>query len=188
MHGNIREENQIMREDILYTPEEIAQKLKLSKYTIYEMIKKGEMPSHRIGRSLRISKSQYDKYLMDARQSVNSFEAEITIDSEGEKTATIKGNSKDVDIVVSTDLEGTVRVEIKPEGIILSHAPLECSARNNIEGVITGLEEAESGYKLIVNIGVPLTVTVTKKSVDELGLKLGDTVYTVFKAMSVIVV
>ena len=29
-----------MRDEILYTPEEIAQKLKLSKYTIYEMIKR----------------------------------------------------------------------------------------------------------------------------------------------------
>ena len=177
-----------MREDILYTPEEIAQKLKLSKYTIYEMIKKGEMPSHRIGRSLRISKSQYDKYLMDSRQSVNSFEAEVTTDSEGEKTATINGLSKDVEIVVSTDLDGPVRVEIKPESIILSRNILECSARNNIEGVITGLEEVENGFKIIVNIGVPLTVTLTKKSVADLELKLGDTVFVVFKAMAVITV
>ena len=41
-----------MRDEILYTPEEIAQKLKLSKYTIYEMIKRGEISAHRIGRSL----------------------------------------------------------------------------------------------------------------------------------------
>ena len=44
-----------MRDEILYTPEEIAQKLKLSKYTIYEMIKRGEISAHRIGRSLRIT-------------------------------------------------------------------------------------------------------------------------------------
>ncbi len=177
-----------MREDMLYTPEEIAQKLKLSKYTIYEMIKRGEIPAHRIGRSLRISESQYEAYLMDSRQSENSFEAEVTTDSEGEKVATIKGNSKDVEIIVSTDLEGSARVAIKPEDIILSRSVFECSARNNIEGVITGMEETVSGYKIIVNIGVPLTVSVTKKSVTKLGLKLGDTVYTVFKAMAVIVV
>ena len=177
-----------MREDILYTPEEIAQKLKLSKYTIYEMIKKGEMPSHRIGRSIRISESQFEAYLMDSKQSENSFEAEITTNSEGEKIATIKGPSKDVDIFVSTDHEGSVRVEMKPEDIILSRDILECSARNNIEGVITGLEEEASGYKVIVNIGVPLSVFVTKKSVETMDLKLGDTVYVVFKAMAVIVV
>lgn len=177
-----------MREEILFTPEEIAQKLRLSKYTVYGMLKKGEMPSHRIGRSLRISESQYETYLVDSRQSVNSYKAEVTTDSEGDKIATINESSKDINIVVSTDLEGSVRVEIKPDSIILSLNPLECSARNNIEGVITDIEEDTTGYKIIVNIGVPLTVNVTKKSVDSLGFKLGDTVYAVFKAMSVIVV
>ena len=177
-----------MREEILYTPEEIGQKLKLSKYTVYEMIKKGEMPSYRIGRSHRISKSEFDKFLLNSVHSVNYFKAEVTIDSEGEKIARIKGISKDVDIFVTTDLEGTVRVEIKPESIILSLNSLECSARNNIEGVITGMEESSLDYKVIVNIGVPLTVSVTKKSIVDLGLKLGDTVYVVFKAKAVIVV
>lgn len=177
-----------MREDILYTPEEIAQKLKLSKYTIYEMIKRGEIPAHRIGRSLRISESQFDAYLMGSRQSENTFEAEISVADDGEKLATIKGNTKDVEIVVSTELEGSVRVAIKPEDIILSTSALECSARNNVEGVITGMEETGSGYKIIVNIGVPITVSVTKRAVNALGFTLGDTVYAVFKAMAVIVV
>ena len=184
----IKEDYKSMREEILYTPEEIGQKLKLSKYTVYEMIKKGEMPSYRIGRSLRISKSQYDKYLLNSVHSVNYFKAEVTIDSEGEKIARIKGISKDVDIFVTTDLEGTVKVEIKPENVILSRNTMECSARNNIEGVITGIEENSLDCRITVNIGVPLTVTVTKKSVEDMELKVGDTVYTVFKASSVIVV
>ena len=177
-----------MRNDPLYTPEEIAQRLKLSKYTIYEMIKRGEIPAHRIGRSLRISESQYDAYLMESRQSENTFEAEVSTTEDGEQIAKIKGNAGDVDLVVSTDLEGSVRVSVKPEDIILSRNALECSARNNLEGVITGMEETALGFKLVVNIGIPLIVTVTRGSVKKLDLKLGDTVYTVFKAMSVIVV
>ena len=55
-----------MREDTLYTHEEIAQRLKLSKYTIYEMIKRGEIPAHRIGRSLRITESQLETYLQQS--------------------------------------------------------------------------------------------------------------------------
>ena len=66
-----------MRDEILYTPEEIAQKLKLSKYTIYEMIKRGEISAHRIGRSLRITETQLQTYLMQSKQSDNSYEAEI---------------------------------------------------------------------------------------------------------------
>lgn len=177
-----------MREDILYTPEEIAQRLKLSKYTIYEMIKRGEIPAHRIGRSLRISDKQYDAYLMESRQSENTFEAEISLTEDGEQVASVKGSSGPVDIVVSTELEGSVRISIKPEDIILSRNSLECSARNILEGIISGMEETANGYKIIVNIGIPLIVTVTKRSVNKLELKLGDSVFVVFKAMSVIVV
>lgn len=75
-----------------------------------------------------------------------------------------------------------------PEDIIISRNILVCSARNNIEGIITGMEEIENGYRLVINIGIPLTVNVTKRAVRELELKLGDTVYAVFKAMSVTVV
>ncbi|MGI6206130.1 MAG: excisionase family DNA-binding protein [Anaerovoracaceae bacterium] len=177
-----------MREDVLYTPEEIANKLKLSKYTIYEMIKRGEIPAHRIGRSLRISDSQLETYLSHSKQADNSFEAEIYTDDDGEKVARVIGATKDVEIVVATDIEGSAKISIMPEDIIISRNILECSARNNIEGIITGMEEIETGYKLIINIGIPLTVNVTRRAVRELNLKLGDTVYAVFKAMSVTVV
>ena len=53
---------------------------------------------------------------------------------------------------------------------------------------ITGMEELNNNYKLVVNIGIPLVVSVTKRSVKELDFKLGDTVYCVFKSMSVAVV
>lgn len=38
-----------MNEDILYTPDEIAQKLKITKSTVYEMIKRGDLDAHRMG-------------------------------------------------------------------------------------------------------------------------------------------
>ncbi len=176
-----------MRDEVLYTPEEIAQKLKLSKYTIYEMIKRGEISAHRIGRSLRITESQLETYLQQSRKTDNSFEADIE-DKDGEKIAVIKGATEDLYISVNTELEGSARVSIKPEDIIISREKLTCSARNIHPGVITGIEELNNSYKLIVNIGVPLAVSVTKSSVKEMELKLGDDVYAVFKAMSVAVV
>ena len=176
-----------MRDEILFTPEEVAQKLKLSKYTIYEMIKRGEISAHRIGRSLRVTESQLETYLLQSRKAENNFEAEIvTVDDE--KFARIIGNTGDVFIAVNTDIEGSARVSIKPEDIIVSNEPLVCSARNNIEGVIVGMEELPGNFKLTINIGVPLCVSITKRSVAELDLSLGSKVYAVFKAMSVTVV
>lgn len=176
-----------MRDEILYTPDEIAQKLKLSKYTIYEMIKRGEISAHRIGRSLRITETQLQTYLMQSKQSDNSYEAEIiTIDDE--KFAKIIGATGDLLISVTTDIEGSAKVAIKAEDIILSRDYLVCSARNNIQGTVTAMEELNNNYRMIINIGVPVTVSVTKRSVRELDFKLGDTVYCVFKSMAVMVV
>ncbi|MEN6351746.1 MAG: helix-turn-helix transcriptional regulator [Syntrophomonas sp.] len=45
------------------TPEEAAQILKISRYTLYELIKRGEIPSRRIGRKIRIDYDSLMQYL-----------------------------------------------------------------------------------------------------------------------------
>lgn len=47
----------------LYTVDEIAEKLKLSKYTIYQRIKDGDLTAIRLGRCYRISEDDLQKYL-----------------------------------------------------------------------------------------------------------------------------
>lgn len=173
-----------MKEEILYTPEEIAKKLKLSKYTIYEMIKRGELSAHRLGRSLRITESQLQTYLFQSKRADNSYEADIII-KDGEKLAKIKDAGSDLHIKVSTGIEGPAKISIKPEIIILSMEPLACSARNNIAGTVVGMEEQNSNYRITLNIGVPLIVTAAKRSVSDMGFKLGDTVYAVFTETAV---
>ncbi|MEQ6376524.1 helix-turn-helix transcriptional regulator [Bacillaceae bacterium S4-13-56] len=51
-----------------YTPEEVASLLKLSKYTIYEMIKRNEIKASRVGRRLRIDQKDLDTYLHQGEQ------------------------------------------------------------------------------------------------------------------------
>lgn len=53
-----------MDNDILYTPEETAAKPKISKYTVYEMIKRGDIEAHHIGRHLRVSNAQLENYMI----------------------------------------------------------------------------------------------------------------------------
>ncbi|USG64307.1 helix-turn-helix domain-containing protein [Brevibacillus ruminantium] len=45
------------------TPEEVASALKLSKYTVYEMIKRKELPASKIGRALRILRTDLDHFM-----------------------------------------------------------------------------------------------------------------------------
>ncbi|WP_040206847.1 substrate-binding domain-containing protein [Neobacillus jeddahensis] len=52
-----------MQKDISYTIEEIAQLLKVSKLTIYELIKKGELPVFRVGRQMRMDAKDLDLYM-----------------------------------------------------------------------------------------------------------------------------
>lgn len=53
--------------DITYTPEEVANILKISKFTVYEMIKRGDLRAYRIGRKLRIEKVDLDNYIQKSK-------------------------------------------------------------------------------------------------------------------------
>ncbi len=169
-----------MQEEALYTPEELANILKLSRYTIYEMIKHGDIQVHHIGRSIRISQTQLELYLMSTRQTENIYEAEIISDGES-KVAQVRN----VKIAVSTEMEGRVKIMIKPEDIILSAGTFVSSARNVLKGTVTDIAIENRSAKVFLDIGVSICALITKLSLDEMGIKKGDTLYAVFKTMSV---
>lgn len=50
-------------EDAYLTPDEVAVELKLTRYTVYEMIKRKELPAAKIGRTLRILRSDLDVFM-----------------------------------------------------------------------------------------------------------------------------
>ena len=47
----------------LYTAQEVADRLKIKKTTVYELIKRGELESSKIGKQLRISEEQLERYV-----------------------------------------------------------------------------------------------------------------------------
>jgi len=59
-----------VHDDVSLTPDEVAAILKIAKNTVYEMIKRGELPAFRIGRKLRIDPKDIEIY----RQQGKSFE------------------------------------------------------------------------------------------------------------------
>ena len=171
-----------MNEDILYTPEEIAQKLRLTKGTVYEMIKRGELEAHRIGRYIRISQTQFEVYLLKAKGYDNSYEA-ILIKENDERFAKVES----VKIYVDTPLEGQVKISIRPENIILSKETFISSARNSYKGKVTAIVNTGSKILVTVNIGIPINVFITAKSLKEMEIKEESEIYVVFKTMSVMV-
>jgi len=59
-----------MAEDRSYTTEEIAALLKVSKLTVYDLIKKGELPSYRVGKQMRVDESDLHAYKNRAKNSM----------------------------------------------------------------------------------------------------------------------
>ncbi|UMY54503.1 MULTISPECIES: substrate-binding domain-containing protein [Paenibacillus] len=51
-----------MNSPVSYTTEEIAKLLKISKLTVYDLIKKGEIPSYRVGKQMRVDASDLEAY------------------------------------------------------------------------------------------------------------------------------
>jgi putative molybdopterin biosynthesis protein len=47
----------------LLTAEDVARQLRIKKYTVYELIKRGELPSSKVGKQVRISQEDIDRYL-----------------------------------------------------------------------------------------------------------------------------
>ena len=119
--------------DILYTPEEISKILKLSKYTVYEMVKR-DIEAHHIGRSIRISQTQLDLYMMGTRKAENVFTAEIVVEDDAQIAL-----SHGIRFFVNTDLEGEVKISIPPEDIILSAGKFVSSARNMYKGKVVDI-------------------------------------------------
>ncbi|HRY13947.1 MAG TPA: helix-turn-helix transcriptional regulator [Syntrophomonadaceae bacterium] len=52
-----------MSDPLSYSPEELGKILKVSKGTVYELIRRGEIPSYRVGKKIRISQADLQVYM-----------------------------------------------------------------------------------------------------------------------------
>lgn len=57
-----------MTNNTSYTPEEVAQILKISKYTVYELIKRGELGAYRVGRKVRVEETDIETYKQNKKE------------------------------------------------------------------------------------------------------------------------
>jgi putative molybdopterin biosynthesis protein len=56
-----------MTEDISYTTEELAKLLKISKLTVYDLIKKGELTAYRVGKQMRVDAVDLEAYKSNSK-------------------------------------------------------------------------------------------------------------------------
>ncbi|MEK5439099.1 MULTISPECIES: substrate-binding domain-containing protein [Paenibacillus] len=67
-----------MSDNTSYTTEEIARLLKISKLKVYDLIKKGELPSYRVGKQMRVDQSDLEAYKQNARSGMTQSTSPLT--------------------------------------------------------------------------------------------------------------
>ncbi|HEY4599822.1 MAG TPA: substrate-binding domain-containing protein [Cerasibacillus sp.] len=58
----------MLNHDESYTTEELARILKVSKLTVYDLIKKGELQAYRVGRQMRVDRSELENYKLRQKE------------------------------------------------------------------------------------------------------------------------
>lgn len=88
-----------MPNELSYTVEEVSQLLKVSKLTIYDLVKKGELPVFRVGRQMRVDAKDLDAYINKQKTSQSpKVQAPIAHQTKSEKkdTQTIVISGQDI--------------------------------------------------------------------------------------------
>ena len=60
-------EGRKVTDTVSYTPEEVAKLLKITRFTVYEMIKRGDLLAYRIGRKFRVEAPDLDVYIQKSK-------------------------------------------------------------------------------------------------------------------------
>lgn len=68
-----------MSQEQSYTIEEVAQLLKVSKLTIYDLVKKGDLPVFRVGRQMRVDRADLQTYIQKRKTGSTPAVAQASI-------------------------------------------------------------------------------------------------------------
>ncbi|MFW6143942.1 MAG: tungstate ABC transporter ATP-binding protein WtpC [Candidatus Natronoplasma sp.] len=132
-----------------------------------------------------IMRKPESRFVADFVGTENIFHAVLQNDEDG-TSVKIKGSS--ITFHTTKKARGEITITIRPEDIILAEKALESSARNNFKGKIVKITDRGNFHEVLLDIGAPLIVYVTKQSVEELSLERGKKVNALFKASAVHVI
>jgi molybdopterin-binding protein len=94
-------------------------------------------------------------------------------------------------IVPSLDSGGEVLVCLRPEDVVLEPAGLDShptSARNHLRGTVRRITTVGGQVRVVLDCGFTLVALITKRSLEEMSLGVGDEVVASFKATAVHVI
>ncbi len=80
---------------------------------------------------------------------------------------------------------GFAYIAIRSDDIIISRKPLLSSARNSFHGRVEHIFNRSTLVEVVLNIGVVLIIEITRKSFEEMQIKLGDQLWATFKVSAI---
>ncbi|MGG0823677.1 helix-turn-helix transcriptional regulator [Paenibacillus turicensis] len=104
---------------VSYTTEEIAKLLKISKLTVYDLIKKGELPSYRVGKQMRVDATDLEAYKQRSKsksqrqEMIHVPEAPLSTTGNANNNIVITGQDISLDIL-SKHLENYDPTSLRP--------------------------------------------------------------------------
>ena len=111
----------------------------------------------------------------------NVFEGKV--ETVGESTYVTLENG--LRFAVVTRLQGRVHVSVPPTDILISTKPLVSSALNSFQSTTTAIQDDGMLVLITVDVGVPIQAVITRRSLNELNLRVGATAYLTWKASAV---
>ena len=104
------------------------------------------------------------------------------VPGKGLSSCTIDG----LTILTTSQVSGNVHIAIRPEDILVSLKPIESSARNSFQGMISDISDTGAVYKIQVNVGgIPFIAAITRRSFFDMELQIGKVVFLTFKSIDV---
>ncbi len=162
---------------LIMTTHDIFQGKKLADKMI--IIDKGEICQS--GTPDEIFKTPKNKFIADFVGIGNVMEGTI----ERHKNGVVSIDTGRITIVGISDKSGDVNLYIRPDEITVSTKKVETSARNVIKGHVKEIIDTGSLIKLIVDGGELFTVFITRKSLVDLQINIGNPIWMYFKASAV---
>ncbi|MGD2246371.1 MAG: ABC transporter ATP-binding protein [Candidatus Aminicenantes bacterium] len=90
-----------------------------------------------------------------------------------------------IEIMTPVQTSTMAYIAIRSSDIILSRKKILSSARNTFSGKIIKIINRGSYVEILVDIGIVLHVDITQQSLQEMGIKEGEEIWTTFKTTTV---
>jgi len=134
-----------------------------------------------VGTPEQIFRQPNSEFVARFAMSRNIFAGEVRDADDGHVTITIEG----LKLEVVSELRGKLHASLRPEDILISREPLRSSARNCLHGTITRINDRGSTLYLTVSTPLDFICLLTRRSFEEMGLRVGEEAYVTFKASAI---